>query len=112
MSSTYNGSAIVAEAAIRGTPVIYVNFNYRVGPLGFPQGSEAAERGALNLGLKDQLVALEWVQANIGAFGGDKTKVTVFGESAGAESIAIHMLQPSFVKLARAAVGVAALMQM
>ena len=42
----------------KGTPVIYVNFNYRVGPLGFPQGSEAVQEGALNLGLKDQLTAL------------------------------------------------------
>ena len=42
----------------KGTPVIYVNFNYRVGPWGFPQGSEAIQEGALNLGLKDQLTAL------------------------------------------------------
>ena len=60
---------------IQGTPLIYVNFNYRLGPLGFPQGQEAADRHALNLGLKDQLAALEWVQHNIGAFGGDKNKV-------------------------------------
>jgi acetylcholinesterase len=104
LSSTYNGSAIVAKAALRGTPVIYVNFNYRTGPLGFPQGAEATKEGSLNLGLKDQLAALEWIQANIGAFGGDKSKVTVFGQSAGAASIAIHMLRPSFKKLARAAV--------
>jgi acetylcholinesterase len=103
-AANYNGSAIVAQSVLRGTPVIYVNFNYRVGPLGFPQGSEAAKAGALNLGLKDQLAALEWIQANIGAFGGDKSKVTVFGESAGAASISILMLRPSFKKLARAAV--------
>ena len=58
-----------------------MNFNYRLGPLGFPQGNEAAARGALNLGLKDQLAALEWIQANIGAFGGDKTKVNSFPNS-------------------------------
>jgi hypothetical protein len=59
----------------QGTPVIYVNFNYRVGPLGFPQGQEADDKGSLNLGLKDQLAALEWVQLHIQAFGGDRTKV-------------------------------------
>ena len=55
--------------------MIYVNFNYRLGPLGFPQGAEARERGALNLGSKDILVALEWVQRNIRLFGGDPSKV-------------------------------------
>jgi hypothetical protein len=72
--------------------------------LGFPQGNEAAAQGALNLGLKDQLAALQWVQANIAAFGGDPAKVTAFGESAGAISLAILMLNPDFKKLARAAV--------
>jgi hypothetical protein len=49
--------------------------NYRVGPLGFPQGPEAVERGALNLGLHDQWAAFEWVQHNIASFGGDPRKV-------------------------------------
>lgn len=62
---------------LKGTPVIYVSFNYRLGPLGWPQGQEAQNRGVLNLGLKDQLTALEWVQLNIGIFGGDKDKVPV-----------------------------------
>jgi carboxylesterase type B len=57
------------------TPIIYVNMNYRLGPLGFPQGQEAQDNNALNLGLKDQLAGLEWIKANIGAFGGDKSKV-------------------------------------
>ncbi len=52
-----------------------MNFNYRLGPLGFPQGNEADFRGELNLALKDYLVALQWVQTNIQAFGGDKSKV-------------------------------------
>ncbi|KAF8892982.1 esterase 1 [Infundibulicybe gibba] len=103
-SNMYNGSAIVAQSVARGTPIVYVNFNYRVGPLGFPQGQEADERGALNLALKDQLAALEWVQHNIEAFGGDKTKVTVFGESAGSIMTAILFLNSPIDKLARAAI--------
>jgi hypothetical protein len=52
--------------------------NYRLGPLGFPQGPEAVGRGVLNLGLYDQWVALEWVQNNIASFGGDPRKVCPF----------------------------------
>ncbi|KAF5342929.1 hypothetical protein D9758_014975 [Tetrapyrgos nigripes] len=73
-ASTFNGSGIVAQSLVRGTPLVYVNFNYRLGPLGLPQGKEADNRKALNLAIKDQHVALQWVQENIGVFGGDKTK--------------------------------------
>ena len=54
---------------------MYVSVNYRLGPFGWPQGAEAAERGLLNLGLKDQLAGLKWVQKNIRAFGGDPSRV-------------------------------------
>ncbi|KAJ7111464.1 extracellular triacylglycerol lipase precursor [Mycena epipterygia] len=104
LSSMYNGSAIVAQSVLRGTPVIYVNFNYRLGPLGFPKGQEADNRGALNLGLRDQLAALEWVQLHIGTFGGDKNKVTVFGESAGSILTSILFLNSPITSLARAAI--------
>ncbi|KAF9545226.1 esterase 1 [Agrocybe pediades] len=103
-SSLFNGSLIVAQSVARGTPLIYVNYNYRLGPLGFPQGREAAQRGELNLALRDQLAALEWVQANIGTFGGDKEKVTVFGESAGAVMTAVLFMNSPLEKLARAAI--------
>ncbi|KAJ3802303.1 Alpha/Beta hydrolase protein, partial [Lentinula aff. detonsa] len=103
-SATFNASAIVAQSVVRGTPIVYVNFNYRLGPLGFPQGQEAVNNKALNLALHDQIAALTWVQENIGAFGGDKTKVTVFGESAGAIMTAIQLLNPSFSQFARAAI--------
>ncbi|EJD02497.1 esterase 1 [Fomitiporia mediterranea MF3/22] len=99
----YNGSAIVAQSVQRGSPVIYVNVNYRLGPFGFPQGAEAEAQGALNLGNKDILAALTWVQNNIAAFGGDKDRVTVFGESAGAILLAELLLDPQF-NLARAAI--------
>ncbi|EEB86564.1 hypothetical protein MPER_16439, partial [Moniliophthora perniciosa FA553] len=82
-AAQHNGSVTVEQSVRRGTPVIYINFNYRLGPLGFPQCQEAADRGALNLGLEDQRVALDWVKSNVQAFGGDPDKVTVFGHSAG-----------------------------
>ncbi|KAE9397230.1 extracellular triacylglycerol lipase precursor [Gymnopus androsaceus JB14] len=103
-SNRFNASAIVAQSVARGTPVIYVSFNYRLGPLGFPQGQEAADRKALNLALSDQIAALTWVQENIGAFGGDKDRVTIFGESAGAIMTAIQLLNPDISKFARAAI--------
>lgn len=59
----------------QGTPVVYVSFNYRLGPLGLPPGREALAQNALNLAMKDQLAALRWVQDNIGLFNGDKDKV-------------------------------------
>ncbi|KAJ7586969.1 esterase 1 [Mycena floridula] len=98
----YSGEAFVTSSIGRGTPIIYVSFNYRVGPLGFPQGREATAKGLLNLGLKDQLVAMRWVQRNIKYFGGDKDKVTLFGESAGAISLGTLMLNRDMSKLARA----------
>ena len=90
-SSIYNASLILAQSIsrvsyfgsvelalillLKGTPIVYASFNYRLGPFGFPTGTDAENNLAFNLGLKDQLAALEWIQANIGAFGGDKTKV-------------------------------------
>ncbi|KAG6917479.1 hypothetical protein DXG01_002342 [Tephrocybe rancida] len=100
-SSAFNGSAIVAHSVARETPLIYVNFNYRLGPLGFPQGQEADDKKALNLALRDEIAALEWVQANIGAFGGDKTKVTAFGNSAGAIMTSILFFNSPLAKLVR-----------
>ncbi|KAF2033354.1 alpha/beta-hydrolase [Setomelanomma holmii] len=68
--------------------VIYVAMNYRLGALGFSSGpSFAAEGGVSNAALHDQRFALEWVQKYIHLFGGDKNRVTVFGESAGGGSI-------------------------
>uniref|UniRef100_A0A8H7Y3F6 Carboxylic ester hydrolase n=1 Tax=Psilocybe cubensis TaxID=181762 RepID=A0A8H7Y3F6_PSICU len=103
-SSLYNGTGIVAHSVHRGTPVIFATFNYRLGPLGFPQGVEAGERKVLNLGLHDQLAALEWIQDNIARFGGDNKKVTVFGQSAGAAAISIHLREKKIRSLARAAI--------
>ncbi|KAI0742345.1 extracellular triacylglycerol lipase precursor [Daedaleopsis nitida] len=103
-SSIYNASGIIAKSVVRGTPVVYVSINYRVGPFGFPQGDEADLRGAVNLGLKDQLAGLQWVQKHISAFGGDPSKVTIFGQSSGAISIGLLYLNSGLEKYARAAI--------
>lgn len=68
-------------------PIIGISVNYRVGALGFLSSNLTAEEGILNLGLKDQAAALEWVQENIRMFGGNKDRVTIWGSSAGAHSV-------------------------
>ena len=61
--------------------------NYRLGAFGWLSGSEFNSSGTPNVGLYDQRFALEWVQSYISKFGGDPSRVTVFGESAGGGSI-------------------------
>ena len=80
----YDGALLAA----RGNAVI-VTLNYRLGILGWLElgGLNRAYAGSGNNGLRDQLAALQWVQNNIRAFGGDPRNVTVFGESAGAISV-------------------------
>jgi para-nitrobenzyl esterase len=70
--------------------IVCVTINYRVGAEGFLY----LDDGNANLGLLDQIAALEWVQENITAFGGDPDNVTIFGESAGAMSVAILLAIP------------------
>ena len=70
-------SYIVQTSVENGQPIIGVSINYRLSFLGFPSGKEPLEAGATNLGLKDQRIALEWIQENIRAFGGDPGKVTI-----------------------------------
>lgn len=78
--------------------VVVVTFNYRVGPFGFlahPLLSKESEHNSSgNYGLLDQIAALQWVQRNITAFGGDPNRVTIFGESAGAISVICLMVSP------------------
>ena len=71
--------------------VVVVGFNYRLGPFGFLYAENDAPG---NVGLWDQVLALQWVKSNIHLFGGDPNKVTVFGNSAGSQSIAILMHSP------------------
>jgi para-nitrobenzyl esterase len=78
--------------------IVVVGMNYRLGALGFlahPALSAESEHGVSgNYGLLDQIEALRWVQKNIAAFGGDPERVTVFGESAGGNSVYSLLLTP------------------
>ncbi|KAK0657810.1 Alpha/Beta hydrolase protein [Cercophora newfieldiana] len=87
-----NYSWFVQESVAQNKSIIAITLNYRVGFLGFPGGDAAAKAGITNLGLKDQRQALRWIQENIEAFGGDPKKVTVWGQSAGAQSIAYQLM--------------------
>ncbi|GAA0319464.1 carboxylesterase/lipase family protein [Sphingomonas oligophenolica] len=78
----------------RAGDVIVVTINYRVGVLGFVNFGEALGLPDIpsNLGLRDQIAALEWVRDNIASFGGDPARVTVGGQSAGSMSVSLLML--------------------
>ncbi|KAL6808409.1 Alpha/Beta hydrolase protein [Trichoderma camerunense] len=74
-----------------GSGMIVVSINYRLGAFGWLSGPEVEKDGVLNAGLLDQRLALDWVQKNIGLFGGNAKHVTAIGESGGAAAIMLHM---------------------
>lgn len=98
----YNGHELAKK------DVVVVTMNYRLGSFGFlahPKlDAESADGVSGNYGLLDQMAALRWVQNNITAFGGDPSRVTVFGESAGATSILILLSSPSSAGLYQQAI--------
>ena len=102
--ASFNGEAL----ARRG--VVVVTINYRLGPFGFlahPLLREEFDMPSAsgNYGTLDQVAALEWVQENIGAFGGDPNQVTIFGESAGSWSVNYLVATPLAKGLFHRAIG-------
>ncbi|KAF2497581.1 triacylglycerol lipase-like protein [Lophium mytilinum] len=89
-NSNYNGSELI-RAADMG--MVFVNFNYRVGPYGFLASQKIAGNKSLSLnnGLKDQRQLLKWVQDHISKFGGDPNHVVLGGASAGAGSVVLQL---------------------
>jgi para-nitrobenzyl esterase len=82
---TYDGSVLAADH-----DVVVVGVNYRLGAFGFAWFGDSDDRST-NCGLRDQIAAIDWVNRNINAFGGDHDNVNAFGESAGAGSL-LHLL--------------------
>lgn len=95
-SPSYDAARLAAKG-----DVVVVTVNYRLGLLGFLAHPDL---GA-NHGLLDQVAALEWVQREIAAFGGDPTQVTIFGESAGAKSVECLLAMPAARGLYRRAIA-------
>ncbi|KAL2851905.1 Alpha/Beta hydrolase protein [Aspergillus pseudoustus] len=87
-NANYNGTKLVLES---DHSIVLVNFNYRVGPLGFLTSEEIRHNGDLNVGLLDQRQLLRWVQKYIHLFGGDPSHVVIHGASAGAVSVTHHL---------------------
>lgn len=83
--------------------VVLVTVFYRLGPFGFLSTNDDVMLG--NNGLKDQNLGLKWTQENIHLFGGDPSKVTIFGESAGSASVAYQILSKKSEGLFRGAIG-------
>ena len=102
-TSSYNGEALARKGAI------IVTINYRLGIFGFfahPElTAESGHHASGNYALLDQIAALQWVQKNIAAFGGDPMRVTIFGESAGSWAVNALMASPLAKGLFQRAIG-------
>jgi len=111
----YGGGFMMGSSSLYdGTPlaqmgVVLVTINYRVGVIGYlahPELSAEDPHGVSgNYGIQDQIAALEWIQKNIAQFGGDPSKVTIFGESAGGISVSMLCASPLAKGLFRGAVS-------
>jgi para-nitrobenzyl esterase len=102
-SATYEGTALAKKG------VVVVTTNYRLGVFGFlahPElTAESAPRASGNYAILDHIAALKWVQKNIAAFGGDPSRVTIFGESAGSWSVNSVQATPLAKGLFHRAIG-------
>ncbi|KAM0310043.1 hypothetical protein ACHAO8_008440 [Botrytis cinerea] len=87
----YNLSGITHVGQQTGQPIITVSMDYRLGVWGFLQTPQVLAEGSSNAGLLDQRLALRWIKENIASFGGNPEKITVWGESAGGQSISYHL---------------------
>ncbi|XP_050390186.2 bile salt-activated lipase-like [Patella vulgata] len=90
--SVGSGRATTSSILAAYGEVIVVSVNYRLGVFGFLTSGNSAAGG--NYGLWDQHLAIKWVKNNIEGFGGDATRITIFGESAGSVSVMLQALYP------------------
>lgn len=92
-----SGMALYGGEHVAESGAVFVNFNYRVGILGFmahPELTRGQGGHSGDYGFLDQLAALKWIQANIAKFGGDPHKVLLMGQSAGAGSVTAQVFSP------------------
>ena len=89
---TFGSGDYYGHEVLMQQPIVYVNFNYRLGIFGFLSTGDDAMPG--NFGLKDQVEALKWVKRNIVKFNGDPEKITITGFSAGGASVHLFYLSP------------------
>ncbi|KAJ7131823.1 Alpha/Beta hydrolase protein [Mycena crocata] len=102
--SEWNGTSLVRRSVATNKPFIYISVSYRLGVLGFLSSAQVPA-SALNVGLLDQRAALRWIQDNAQAFGGDPSRVTISGESAGAGSVHMHYIYPDTKPTFRAGIS-------
>ncbi|KAF9048750.1 alpha/beta-hydrolase [Panaeolus papilionaceus] len=102
--AAFDPTIIIQQSVQRGKPIIFVSTNYRMNTFGFLASKDVPLQD-LNVGLQDQRQALNFVQDNIAAFGGDPNKVTIWGQSAGAGSVEAHILYPAARTLFRAGIA-------
>lgn len=92
----HGGGYMIGDSAWMGPEIlldediVLVTVNYRLGPFGFLSLNLPEYSG--NMGLKDQLLALKWINENIGSFGGDRNRITIYGQSAGAAAVHLHTM--------------------
>jgi carboxylesterase type B len=86
-TQSYDATELILQSLVQDKGFIYVAVNYRLGGFGFLPGKEIKADKSANLGLLDQRMGLRWVADNIAQFGGDLTKVTIWGESADSISV-------------------------
>ncbi|KAI8458722.1 Alpha/Beta hydrolase protein [Phakopsora pachyrhizi] len=88
VSASADGSILVSSSVDLEKPIVFVSINYRLNTFGFLNTDELPLED-LQVGLKDQILSLEWLKKNIANFGGDPKKITIWGQSAGAISVAL-----------------------
>ncbi|KAL0063547.1 hypothetical protein AAF712_009556 [Marasmius tenuissimus] len=89
---TNEPDGLILQSVENGLPVVHVAMNYRLNIFGFALSEPLRTQNSLNVGLKDQRLALEWVQQNIAYFGGDPDRVTIYGQSSGGLSVTVQIL--------------------
>ncbi|KAJ7183217.1 alpha/beta-hydrolase [Mycena filopes] len=103
-SPAFDPTRIIQRSVAIGKPIIFVSMNYRLNTFGYLASSSMMPED-LNAGLLDQRLVLQLLQRNLRNFGGDASKVTIWGQSAGAGSVESHILYPASEALFRAGIA-------